>query len=131
MSGHQKRMSTSRLTILQAINGLCWNMIYQRALSLGVHRDMYVQDKIPNNITVDDLKAIPDRDLAMKYVTEASKRRKKTEFQAYGIWLYSAGLQELTTEILQQNTNNGSSPIPSRSDSSAGRSPPDRASTCR
>ncbi len=118
-------------TMLEALPRRSWNMIYQRALSLGVHRDMYVQDKIPNNITVDDLKVIPDRDLAMKYVTEASKRRKKTEFQAYGIWLYSAGLQELTTEVLQQNTNNGSLPIPSRSDSSGDRSPPDRASTCR
>jgi DNA invertase Pin-like site-specific DNA recombinase len=117
-------------TMLEALPRRSWNMIYQRALTLGAHRDMYVNESIPNNITVDDLNVIPDRELAMKLVTEASKRRKKNEFQAYGIWLYSADLPTFADEIGHRNTNIGSLPIQAHSRSSGDRLRVDRASIC-
>ena len=115
-------------TMLEALPRRSWNMIYQRALALGIHRDMYIHETIPNNITVEDLHVIPDRELAMKLVTDASKRRKKTEFQAYGIWLYSAELPELIREVEHRNTHSGSLPIPFHSNSSVNRLRASRAS---
>ena len=108
-----------------------WNMIYQRALVLGAHRSLYYHDCIPENITVDDLNVFPDREVALGIVMEASKRRRKTEFQASGLWLYSAGLEELAAEIEHSNAVLGSSPIPFRSRSSEGRRGAGPASICR
>jgi DNA invertase Pin-like site-specific DNA recombinase/F0F1-type ATP synthase membrane subunit b/b' len=117
--------------MLAALPRRSWNMIYQRALVLGVHRSIYVQEGIPSNITVDDLNVIPDIDVALRLVAEASKRRKKTEFQAYAVWLYSAGLDEFADEIEHRNINSGSSPSPFHSDSNEGRLRAGRASICR
>ena len=64
-----------------------WNMIYQRALALGVRRAVYVQDGIPENITVDDLNVTPDRALAWELVGDVCQRRPRSEFQAYAVWL--------------------------------------------
>lgn len=107
-----------------------WNMIYQRALVLGAHRSLYYHDCIPENICVDDLTVFPDREVALGIVAEVSKRRRKTEFQASGVWLFSAGLEELAAEIEQQNALIGSSPIQFRSRSSAGRRGAGPASIC-
>lgn len=117
--------------MLETLPRRSWNMIYQRALTLGIHRDMYIQESIPNNITIDDLNIIPDRDMAMKLVIEASKRRSKKGFHAYGIWLYSSGLQEVIYEVEHQSANDISLPIPFRSNSNEDRSLPDRASIWR
>ncbi len=117
--------------MLAALPRRSWNMIYQRALVLGVHRSIYVQEGIPSNITVDDLNVIPDIDVALRLVAEASKRRKKTEFQAYAVWLYSAGLDEFADEIEHRNINSGSSPSPFHSDSNEDRLRAGRASICR
>jgi hypothetical protein len=90
-----------------------WNMIYQRALFLGVHRTAYRQENIPENITVDDLNVIPDRELALEIVAEASRKRSKQAFQAYGVWLYSAGLDEVASEVEHWNATSGSWSSPS------------------
>ena len=58
-----------------------WNMIYQRALTLGVHRRVNTLNTIPQNVTIEDLNVIPDRDMAMKLVSEAAKRGNRS----YGV----------------------------------------------
>jgi len=118
-------------TMLEHLPRRSWNMIYQRALTLGVHRTAYRQENIPENITVDDLNVIPDRELALEIVAEASRRRSKQEFQAYGVWLYSAGLDEVAVEIGHRNATNGSSPSPFPRGSRADHPRAGQASICR
>ena len=74
-------------TMLEDLPRRNWNMIYQRALFLGVHRTAYRHENITENITVDDLNVIPERALALEIVAEVSRQRSKQEFQAYGVWL--------------------------------------------
>ena len=118
-------------TMLEHLPRRSWNMIYQRALTLGVHRTAYRQENIPENITVDDLNVIPDRELALEIVAEASRRRSKQEFQAYGVWLYSAGLDEVAVEIGHRNATNGSSPSPFPRGSRADHPRAGQASICQ
>jgi len=73
--------------ILEALPTRTWNMIYQRALVLGVYRQINTLNCIPQNVTVQDLNVIPNREMAISLVTEASKRNNKS----YGVWLYSVG----------------------------------------
>ncbi len=54
---------------------------YQRALTLGVHRRVNTLNTIPQNVTIEDLNVIPDRDMAMKLVSEAAKRGNRS----YGV----------------------------------------------
>lgn len=84
-------------TMLEALPSRSWNMIYQRALALGVHRNRNTLNTIPQNVTVEDLNVIPDRDMALKLVEEAAKRGNRS----YGIWLYSAGLSQFAAEVEQ------------------------------
>jgi hypothetical protein len=57
-----------KMTILEALPSRSWNMIYQRALTLGVHRRVNTLNTIPQNVTVEDLNVIPDREMALKLV---------------------------------------------------------------
>jgi hypothetical protein len=103
-------------TMLEALPTRTWNMIYQRALMLGIHRNVNTFNTIPQNVAVEDLNVIPDREMAIRLVTEASKRGNRS----YGVWLYSAGLTEFASEVGQRNIHFGSLPSPSPRDSSAG-----------
>jgi hypothetical protein len=96
--------------ILEALPRRSWNMIYQRAMEFGLRRNVYAQESIPENITVDDLNVIPDRTISLSLAMEAGKRRKKQEFQAYGVWLFSAGLMDLAEELEHRNIVDGSLP---------------------
>jgi hypothetical protein len=116
-----------KMTMLEALPSRSWNMIYQRALALGVHRQVNTLKPIPQNVTIEDLNVIPDREMALQLVSEAAKRGNRS----YGIWLYSAGLSEFAAEVEQRNINAGNLPIPFHSNSSAGRSRAGRASICR
>lgn len=73
-------------TMLEALPSRSWNMIYQRALALGVHRRVNTLNTIPQNVTIEDLNVIPDREMAMRLISEAAKRGSRS----YGVWLYSA-----------------------------------------
>ncbi len=110
--------------MLEALPTRTWNMIYQRALTLGIHRKINTLNNIPQNVTMHDLNVIPDRETAIQLVTEASQRNNKS----YGIWLFSAGLHEFTEQGEHWNTNIGSSPSPSPRGSSAGRPRANQAS---
>jgi len=52
-------------------------------------------NSIPQNVTMQDLNVIPDRETAIKLVTEASKRNSRS----YGVWLYSADLHALDEHL--------------------------------
>ena len=97
-----------KLTMLEALPSRSWNMIYQRALTLGVHRRVNTLNSIPQNVTIEDLNVIPDREMAIKLVEEAAKRGNRS----YGIWLYSAGLADFASEVAERNTNAGNWPVP-------------------
>jgi Recombinase len=118
-------------TMLEALPRRSWNMIFQRALALGERRRMYKQEGIPDNITVDDLNVIPDRELALEIVSEAAKPRKKRELQAYGVWLYSAGLKELSEELTDRNAKESSWPNRSQKGSRRGHFHANQASICQ
>jgi hypothetical protein len=90
-----------KLEMLEALPSRSWNMIYQRALTLGVHRRVNTLNTIPQNVTIKDLNVIPDREIALNLVSEAAKRGNRS----YGIWLYSAGLSEFAAEVGQRNIN--------------------------
>ncbi len=94
--------------MLEALPSRSWNMIYQRALTLGVHRRVNTLNSIPQNVTIEDLNVIPDREMAIKLVEEAAKRGNRS----YGIWLYSAGLADFASEVAERNTNAGNWPVP-------------------
>ena len=116
-----------KLTMLEALPSRSWNMIYQRALTLGVHRLVNTSNPIPQNVTIEDLNVIPDREMAMQLVAEAAKRGNRS----YGVWLYSAGLAEFSEEVEQRNINSGNWPSPSWRDSSADHPRADQASISR
>jgi DNA invertase Pin-like site-specific DNA recombinase len=116
-----------KLTMLEALSSRSWNMIYQRALTLGVHRQVNTFNTIPQNVTIEDLNVIPDREMAMQIVVEAAKRGNRS----YGVWLYSAGLAEFAQEVGQRNINAGNWPSPSPTGSRLNRPHAGRASTCR
>src|SRR6266567_4758214 len=116
-----------KLTMLEALPSRSWNMIYQRALTLGVHRRVNTLNSIPQNVTIEDLNVIPDREMAIKLVEEAAKRGNRS----YGIWLYSAGLADFVREVEQRNINAGSLPSPFLKDSSADHLHAGRASICQ
>ncbi len=97
-----------KLTMLEALPSRSWNMIYQRALTLGVHRRVNTLNSIPQNVTIEDLNVIPDREMAIKLVEEAAKRGNRS----YGIWLYSAGLADFASEVAERNTNAGNWLVP-------------------
>ena len=113
--------------MLEALPSRSWNMIYQRALTLGVHRRVNTLNTIPQNVTVEDLNVIPDREMALQLVEEAAKRGNRS----YGIWLYSAGLADLAREVEQRNINAGSLPSPFQKDSSAGHLHAGQANICQ
>ncbi len=117
--------------LLEALPRRSWNMIYQRAMELDVTRVVRYKEYIPENVCIEDLDIIGDRELALGIVAEAGKRRKKQEFQAYGVWLYSAGLEALSEEIMHRDATIGSLPSPSRSRSSADHRAAGPASICR
>jgi hypothetical protein len=54
------------MTMLEALPSRSWNMIYQRALTLGVHRQVNTLNTIPQNVTIEDLNVIPDRETALQ-----------------------------------------------------------------
>ncbi len=110
--------------MLEALPMRTWNMIYQRALTLEVYRKVNTMNNIPQNVTIQDLNVIPDRDTSIKLVTEASKRNSKS----YGIWLYSAGLHEFAIEVEHRNINISSWASPFHLDSSEGHRCADLAS---
>src|SRR5579885_1025338 len=116
-----------KLTMLEALPSRSWNMIYQRALTLGVHRRVNTLNTIPQNVTVEDLNVIPDREMALQLVEEAAKRGNRS----YGIWFFSAGLADFAREVEQRNINSGSLPIPFPRGSSAGHLHADQANICR
>jgi DNA invertase Pin-like site-specific DNA recombinase len=116
-----------KLTMLEALPSRSWNMIYQRALTLGVHRLVNALNPIPQNVTIEDLNVIPDREMALNLVNEAAKRGNRS----YGIWLYSAGLADFAKEVGQRDINYGNWPSPFLKDSSAGHPRASRASICR
>ena len=116
-----------KLTMLEALPSRSWNMIYQRALTLGVHRLVNTSNPIPQNVTIEDLNVIPDREMAMQLVAEAAKRGNRS----YGVWLYSAGLAEFSEEVGQRNINSGNWPSPSPRGSSANHPRAGQASTFR
>jgi hypothetical protein len=95
-----------KLTMLEALPSRSWNMIYQRALTLGVHRRVNTLNTIPQNVTIEDMNVIPDREMALKLVEEAAKRGNRS----YGIWLYSAGLIDFAVEVEQRNIISGNFP---------------------
>jgi hypothetical protein len=97
-----------KLMMLEALPSRSWNMIYQRALTLGVRRRVNTLNTIPQNVTIEDLNIIPDRAMAMELIAEAAKRGNRS----YGIWLYSAGLADFAAEVGQRNINYGSSSSP-------------------
>jgi hypothetical protein len=110
--------------MLEALPSRSWNMINQRALTLGVHRRVNTLNTIPQNVTVEDLNVIPYREMALKLVEEAAKRGNRS----YGIWLYSARLADVAREVEQRNINSGSLPNPFPKDSSVVHLHADRAS---
>lgn len=91
---------TDKWTILEALPNRSWNMIYQRALTLGLHRSAYIQDPFPANITVDDLAIFPDREQALAIVSAAATER------IYARWLYSAGVVQLGEELAASEVEN-------------------------
>lgn len=95
-----------KLMMLEALPSRSWNMIYQRALTLGVRRRVNTLNTIPQNVTIEDLNIIPDRAMAMELIAEAAKRGNRS----YGVWLYSAGLADFAREVGQRNINYGNSP---------------------
>jgi hypothetical protein len=84
---------TDKWMILEALPNRTWNMVYQRALTLGLHRAAYIQAPLPDNFTVSDLRIFPDREIAMSIVSGAIKQR------GYVRWLYSAGVAQLAEEF--------------------------------
>jgi DNA invertase Pin-like site-specific DNA recombinase len=116
-----------KMTMLEALPSRSWNMIYQRALTLGVHRRVNTLNTIPQNVTVEDLNVIPDREMALQTVEEAAKRGNRS----FGFWLYSAGLVDVAREVGQRNINGGSLSTPFLKDSSAGHLHASRASICQ
>jgi len=116
-----------KLTMLEALPSRSWNMIYQRALTLGVHRNVNTFNTMPQNVTVEDLNVIPDREMAMQIVVEAAKRGNRS----FGVWLYTAGLAEFAQEVGQRNINADKWPIPFRTNSSEDRPRAGRANICR
>ena len=116
-----------KLEMLEALPSRSWNMIYQRALTLGVHRNVNTFNTIPQNVTIEDLNVIPDREMAIKLIAEAAQRGNRS----YGVWLYSAGLAQFAAEVGQRNINSDNWPSPFPRDSSAGRPRAGRASIYR
>ena len=114
-------------TMLEALPSRTWNMIFQRALALGVNRNVNTLNPIPQNVTIDDLNVIPDREMALKLVSEAAKRGNRS----YGVWLYSAGLADFAAEVGQRNINAGNWPSPFPTDSRADHPRAGQASICR
>jgi recombinase/resolvase-like protein len=110
--------TADKWTMLGALPRRSWNMIYQRALGLGAHRATYTQDDIPLNVCIEDLKVIPDPDLAMELVLEASKRQERSgkldpeqgssQMRAHPVWLYSADSSDMAREVEHRNMNLGS-----------------------
>ena len=84
---------TDKWTMLEALPNRTWNMVYQWALTLGLHRSAYIQAPLPDNFTVSDLRIFPDREIAMSIVSEAINQR------GYVRWLYSAGVAQPAREI--------------------------------
>jgi len=116
-----------KLMMLEALPSRSWNMIYQRALALGVRRLVNTLNTIPQNVTIEDLNVIPDREMAMELIAEAAKRGNRS----YGIWLYSAGLADFAQEVGQRNINYSNWPSPSLRDSNANHPRADQASISR
>ena len=116
-----------KLMMLEALPSRTWNMIFQRALALGVNRLVNTLNPIPQNVTIEDLNVIPDREMAMKLVAEAAKRGNRS----YGVWLYSAGLADFAEEVGQRNINAGNWPSPFPRDSRADHPRAGQASICR
>src|SRR5258708_330878 len=95
-----------KLTMLETLPSRSWNMIFQRALALGVYRRVNTSNPIPQNVTIEDLQVIPDKEMAMQIVAEAAKRGNRS----YGVWLYSAGLADFAAADEQRNINSGNWP---------------------
>ena len=114
-------------TMLEALPSRTWNMIFQRALALGVNRLVNTLNPIPQNVTIEDLNVIPDREMAMKLVSEAAKRGNRS----YGVWLYSAGLADFAEEVGQRNINSGNWPSPFPRGSRSDHPRAGQASICR
>jgi Recombinase len=87
--------------ILEALPNRTWNMVYQRALTLGLRRSAYIQAPLPDNFTVSDLRIFPDHETAMGIVSEAIKQR------GYVRWLYAAGAAQLAREGGAPELENG------------------------
>ncbi len=114
-------------TMLEALPSRTWNMIFQRALALGVNRLVNTLNPISQNVTIEDLNVIPDREMAMELVAEAAKRGNRS----YGVWLYSAGLSDFAAEVGQRNINSGNWPSPFPRGSRADHPRAGQASICR
>jgi hypothetical protein len=105
-------------TVLQALPRRSWNMIYQRALGLGLQRATSSKEDVPLNICIEDLEVIPDPDLAMALVLEASKRRERSgmrdpeqgsnQMGTYPVWLRSANSSKMAAEGVHRTLHRGS-----------------------
>ena len=106
--------------MLEALPRRSWNMIYQRALGLGVHRATYTSDDIPSTSVWKNYARFSDPDLAMEVVLEASKRQARSDRHdpgsgssrtpAYALWLYSADTTDAAREVAHRNMYSGSWP---------------------
>ncbi len=100
-----------KCAILDMLPVRTWKMISRRAAILGVRRRISTSSSIPENVTMQDLSVIPDREQAIRLLTEASSRNNKS----YGIWLYSAGLADFAREVGQRDNNSSRWASPSLS----------------
>jgi hypothetical protein len=104
-------------TMLQALPRRSWNMIYQRALGLGVRRATSTQEDVPLNICIEDLEVIPDPDLAMALVLKASKRRERSgkldpeqgssQMATFPVWLRPANNSKMAVEGAHRTLHRG------------------------
>ncbi|EFH83630.1 hypothetical protein [Ktedonobacter racemifer] len=86
-----------------------WNMIRERALFLGVRRQISQTAPIADNVTVSDLNVIPDRAIALKILEQVAQTSSKTikrDSQSFAVWLYPAGLSKFTGAIKHRGSDN-------------------------
>lgn len=110
--------TADKWAMLQALPRRSWNMIYQRALGLGVQRAASTQEDLPLNICIEDLEVIPDPDLAMALVLEASRRRERSgmrdleqgssQLGTYPVWLHPANNSKTAAEGGYRTLHRGS-----------------------
>jgi len=97
-------------TILEHFPEKTWNMIRERALYLGIHRQISQTVPIADNVTISDLLVIPDREIALKILAEVSQTSSKTvkrDSISFAVWLYPAGLSEFVEALEHRDDEDG------------------------